>query len=79
MQKEEPKEDRRATGSDEARMLEVLRTYIASLGGELEAGWQCEVRKRAAGGGTRADAYYTSPGGVRFRCGPLIILPVPVA
>jgi hypothetical protein len=48
-------------------MLELLREYVAKHGGELEDGWQCELRKRMAGTGSRSDAYYTSPDGYRFR------------
>ncbi len=46
--------------------MATLSKYIAKLGGQLEPGWRCQVRKRA-GPGNRVDTYFSSPAGEKFR------------
>lgn len=46
--------------------MEALSKYLAKLGGQLEPGWRCQVRKRA-GPGNRVDTYFNSPHGEKFR------------
>ncbi len=58
-----------ASSDEEAKVMATLRKYIAKLGGQLEPGWRCQVRKRS-GPGTRVDTYFISPAGVKFRQEP---------